>query len=124
MKKEYIAVFLVVVAIILGIIFYFNGFKSENKNVLKYTAGCSSEKIDASVYSLRGDTSLIGAFVSFDQVPPSSEVRAKLAELGVSLREDTWIFDYAIAQIPTDSLCVLAEQDFVRGIFIPRDNNN
>jgi len=123
MRKDYIAIFLVVVAIILGIIFYFNGFKSENKNVLKYTAGCSSEKIDASVYGLRGDTSRIGAFISFAEVPLSGDVRTQLTELGVALKEDTWIFDYAIAEIPTESLCILAERDFVKGIFIPQTNN-
>ena len=123
MRKDHIAIFLVAMAIILGIIFYFNGFKSENKNVLKYTAGCSSEKIDPSVYGLRGDTSRIGAFISFAKVPLSEDVRGQLTELGVSLKEDTWIFDYAIAEIPTESLCILAERDFVKGIFIPQTNN-
>jgi len=122
MKKEYISIFLVVIAIVLGIIFYYTNQVSENKNVLQYTAGCQSDKIDASIYSLRGDTSLIGAFISFKEVPISENTRAALDKLGVKMLEDTWIFDYVLAEIPTDTLCDLAEYDFVTSVFIPREN--
>jgi len=119
MKKEHISIFLVIIAIILGIIFIFSNNKSKNTNTLQYTAGCQSDKIDASVYRLRGDTSLIGAFISFQEVPISQEVQSKLDELGVIVVEGSWIFDYALTKIPTESLCTLAENDFVKGIFIP-----
>ena len=111
------------IAIVLGIIFYFSNKEPLlDENVLKYTVGCDSDKIDASVYSLRGDTSLIGAFITFDQVPISEDVRTELTRLGVSLREDSWIFDYVLAQIPTESLCHLADYDFVANVFIPTES--
>ena len=122
MKKDHITVFLVIIAIVLGIIFYFTNEEPVDENILQYTVGCESDKIDASVYALKGNTSLIGAFITFDQVPISDDVRAELTNLGVLLREDSWIFDYVLAQIPTESLCHLADYDFVTGVFIPREN--
>jgi hypothetical protein len=119
-KKDHIVVFLVIIALVLGVIFYFNNPSEEQQNTLEYTAGCSSDKVDVSVYSLKGDTSLIGAFVSFKKIPISPEIEAELIKLGVALEEDSWIFDYALARIPTSSLCVLAEYDFVKSIFIPQ----
>ena len=120
MKKEYITVFLIIIAIVLGIIFYFTNNKLEKpNNSLQYTVGCSSAKIDASVYSLRGDTSLIGAFITFNEIPITDATKAELTKLGVVLLEDTWTFDYALAEIPTDSLCTLADYDFVKYVFIP-----
>lgn len=120
MKKDYIAIFLVIIAIVLGFIFYFSNQPVVPKNTLQYTAGCGSDKIDASVYSLRGDTSLIGAFISFKEVPLSEEVTTELDKLGVTIRKDSWIFDYGLAQIPTKSLCRLADYDFVKSVFIPK----
>ncbi|MFA6307939.1 MAG: hypothetical protein WCS88_04200 [Patescibacteria group bacterium] len=122
MKKEYISIFLLIIAILLGIIFYFNSRPVENKNILQYTVGCASDKIDASVYSLEGNTSRIGALISFNDVPISEETRAELTKLGVILSEDSWIFDYALAEIPTESLCALADYDFVQSVFIPKTN--
>lgn len=122
-KNDYIVSFLLIIAIVFSIIFYFNARPLvKDKNVLQYTAGCNSDKIDASIYSLRGDTSLIGAFISFDKVPITDEARAELTKLGVFLREDSWIFDYVLAEIPTNSLCHLADFDFVTGVFIPQEN--
>ncbi len=122
MKKDHIAIFLLVIAIVLGFIFYFTNKKPIKQNTLQYTAGCASDKIDASVYSLRGDTSLIGAFISFKEVPLTEEVELELSKLGVTIRKDSWIFDYGLAQIPTKSLCQLADYDFVKAVFIPKDN--
>ena len=122
MKKEYITIFLVIIAIVLGIIFYLTNKPVENKNTLQYTAGCGSDKIDASVYSLKGNTSLIGAFISFDKVPISENTRVELDRLDVYLDENSWIFDYVLAQIPTESLCDLAEYDFIKGVFIPLES--
>ncbi|MFA6466321.1 MAG: hypothetical protein WCV71_00475 [Patescibacteria group bacterium] len=122
-KNDYIVSFLLIIAIVFSIIFYFNARPLvKDKNVLQYTAGCSSDKIDASIYSLRGDTSLIGAFISFDKVPIDDTIRAELTKLGVFLREDSWIFDYVLAEIPTEALCNLADYDFVTGVFIPQEN--
>ncbi|MBT4210066.1 MAG: hypothetical protein HOE19_04105 [Candidatus Komeilibacteria bacterium] len=121
MKKEYIMIILLVIAVVLGFIFYSTNEQPVEENILQYTAGCASDKIDASVYSLRGDTSLIGAFISFKEVPISEEVTTELNKLGVSMRKDSWIFDHGLAQIPTDVLCELAEHDFVTSIFIPKE---
>jgi hypothetical protein len=122
MKKDYIAIFLIIIAIVLGIIFYFTNEDPADENILQYTVGCESDKIDASVYSLKGNTSLIGAFITFNEVPISDDVRTELTNLGVLLREDSWIFDYVLAQIPTESLCHLADYDFVTNVFIPTEN--
>lgn len=121
MKKEYIAIFLLIIAVILGIIFYFKT-RPTITNTLEYSVGCRSEKIDSSVYRLRDNTSLIGAFITFKEVPISQDVRDILSQLNVFLREESWTLDYTLAEIPTDSLCQLAEEDFVKNIFIPLDN--
>lgn len=122
MKKEYIAIVLIIIAIVLGIIFYFNTRVVIDTNTLEYTAGCASEKIDASVYSLSADTRLIGALLTFQKVPLDDSVYDDLQNLGVSLEENSWVLDYTLAQIPTESLCDLADRDFVKYIFIPKDN--
>jgi len=55
-------------------------------------------------------------------VPISEEVETALNKLGITIRNDSWIFDYGLAEIPTEALCDLADFDFVTGVFIPRDN--
>jgi len=121
-KNDYIVVSLLAIALVLGLIFYFTNKAPVEQNTLAYAAGCSSDKIDASIYSLSSNTSLIGAFISFDKVPISDDVKNELASLGVYLRDDSWIFDYALAEIPTGSLCALADYDFVTSVFIPQKN--
>jgi len=115
-------IFLLVIAVVLGFIFYSTNKQPVEQNTLEYTAGCASDKIDASIYSLKGNTSLIGAFISFKEVPISEEVETALNKLGITIRNDSWIFDYGLAEIPTEALCDLADFDFVTGVFIPRDN--
>lgn len=122
MKKEHITIFLVIIAIILGAILIFSSNDYKNTNTLQYTVGCQSNKIDSSVYRLEGDTSLIGAFIVFKEVPISQEVQAELDNLNISIIDGSWIFDYALFKIPTESLCILAEKDFVQGVFVPEED--
>ena len=119
MKKQHITILLVIIAVVLGIIFYFSTKPLEDKNILQYTAGCSSDKIDASIYRLKGNTSLIGAFISFDKMPIEDTTKVELDKLGVEIDEESQIFDYLYATIPTEVLCDLAEYDFVKRVFIP-----
>ena len=119
MKNEHITIFLVIIAIVFGIVYYFNAKPVEDKDVLKYTTGCDSEKIDDSIYKLKGTTSLIGAFISFDKVPIEEATKDELDKLGIQIDEDSQILDYMYATIPTEALCDLAEYDFVKRVFIP-----
>lgn len=121
MKMIYSVVFFVLILALAFIIFFF--VKKENAGnptTLRSTAGCLDETIADSVLDLRSDTTLIGAFISFKTVPLDEETKNDLADWGITLDENSWIFDYALAQIPTDSLCDLAKHENVKLIFIPK----
>ena len=123
MKTSHSAVFFVLMLIAVAFIFAFIfQEKPAEQKVLLQTLDCQSDKIDASVYNLRGDTSLIGAFITFSSIPISDETRKSLTDMGVKLNEGSWIFDYVLAEIPTDNLCELVANDEVIRVFVPTVN--
>ena len=106
--------------VVAGIVVFYEKKNVDQPKVLLQTLECHSEKIDGSVADLDSDTSLIGAMISFKTIPISEATKNKLDELEIILDEQSWIFDYVVAKIPTDSLCDLANQEQVTKIFIPQ----
>ena len=115
-----IAFFVVLLVVVLGAVFLYEQKTADQPKVLLQTLECHSDKIDTSVADLDSDTSLIGAIITFKSVPIDEATRAKLDELKIVLDETSWIFDYVVAKIPTDSLCELTTQEQVTKIFIPK----
>lgn len=123
MKTSHSIVFFVLMLIAVAFIFAFIfQEKPADQKVLLQTLDCQSDKIDPSIYNLRGDTSLIGAFITFKNIPISDETRKSLIDIGVKLNEGSWIFDYVLAEIPTENLCALVANDTVIRVFVPTVN--
>lgn len=121
MKISHSIVFFVIILVIIAGLFFLNNKKSASQEkILLQTMECQSDKIDQSVYNLQGNTSLIGAFVSFKQVPLSQADQQAIADLGIKLDETSWLMDYVRAEIPTNSLCQLTQLDSVKKVFIPQ----
>ena len=123
MKTSHSIVFFVLMLIAIAFIFFFI-FKAQpvEQKVLLQTLDCQSDKIDQSIYNLRGDTSVLGAFITFKSVPISEETRKQVTDLGVIIKDTTWIFDYVMAEIPTDKLCPLVENEEIIRVSIPTIN--
>ena len=97
MKTSHSIVFFVLMLIAVAFIFAFIfQEKPADQKVLLQTLDCQSDKIDSSIYNLRGDTILIGAFITFKNIPISDETRKSLTDMGVKLNEGSWIFDYVL----------------------------
>lgn len=123
MKTSHSFAFFVLILIAVAAVFFFLDRRgSDQSKVLLQTLSCQSDKIDASVYNLQGNTSLIGAFISFKTLPLPDEDKQSISDLGVRLKEDSQIFDYMLAEIPTDKLCDLVGKDIVARVFIPKVN--
>lgn len=119
MKRNHSIVFFVIIFVVIAAIFLFEKLSGGQDGPLAKAVGCESTKIDQTVYDLQENTSLIGAFVVFDRVPISEDDKQALADIKVRIDENSWLIDYARAEIPTDSLCALAELENVKKIFIP-----
>ncbi|MDD5749390.1 MAG: hypothetical protein PHO91_01220 [Patescibacteria group bacterium] len=120
MKTSYSIGFFVLILVVIFFIFsFFWSDEPAEQKILLQTLKCQSDKIDPSVYNLRGDTSLIGAFISFKTVPIDESLQERLEQNNIFLKESTWIFDYVMAEIPTDSLCALVGEVAVTRVFIP-----
>jgi len=120
MKTSYsIAFFVILLLVVFGVVFFYEQKTTKQPKVLYQTLECNSDKIDTSVADLDSDTSLIGAMITFKTVPLSQATKDKLDQLQVVLDDQSWIFDYVVARIPTDSLCELTAQDEVVKVFIP-----
>ena len=125
MKTSHSIVFFVIILVAVAGVFLFLEHQSKQvPNIVQYQVACATEKIDQSIYELDGNTSLIGAFIRFSEIPLSEESKTKLTDLNIKLDEQTWIFDYVVAQIPTNKLCDLADLDFVSRIFLPETAAN
>lgn len=109
---------LLIVLALLAFLFWYKEAKKD-KDTLYYTVGCQSDKIDPSVYSLKGNTSLIGALVSFKSLPLTEDQLSEFEARGIYLDQNSIVFDYGYVQLPTDTLCDLASFDFITSIFLP-----
>ena len=120
-----ISFFVLILVVAAGIFLFVDNKRVESQpNIVKYQVACDSAKIDSKIFALKGNTSLIGAMISFYQIPLSDEQSSELSDMEVKLDEKSWIFDYVVAQIPTKSLCDLAQLDYVKKIFIPGESAN
>ncbi|PIR07208.1 MAG: hypothetical protein COV55_00500 [Candidatus Komeilibacteria bacterium CG11_big_fil_rev_8_21_14_0_20_36_20] len=120
MKTSYSFIFFILIFLIVAAIFLIlNKETAGQEKTLRQTLGCYFGPIADSVLDLRADTTLVGAFISFREVPLPDETRKELDDLNIVLDERTWIFDYVLGEIPIDSLCPLAEDKSVKSIFIP-----
>lgn len=123
MKTSHSFAFFVLILLAVAAVFFFLDKRSAGQQkILLQTLSCQSDKIDASIYNLQGNTSLIGAFVSFKSLPLSDDDKKAISDLGVKLKEDSQVFDYMLAEIPTDKLCDLVGYDVVTRVFIPKIN--
>jgi hypothetical protein len=121
MKTSYTVVFLLLLFLIIGgVVLFFSQQQAGQPSILLQTLACSSDKIDKSILDLDSQTSLIGAMISFKKVPLESNLQQKLTDLKIELDEKSWIFDYVIAKIPTNSLCFLVQEEQVKSVFIPQ----
>lgn len=112
---------LILVSIALVLLFFNNKSKTTDK-ILLQTLDCQSDKLDRSILDLNAKTSMIGAYISFKTLPLTEAERAKLNKYKIIIDEKSWIFDYAQAQIPTQSLCPLIQEANVQRVFIPQFN--
>jgi len=86
---------------------------------LGQTLECEVNKISSSILELDKDINSISAFISFNKIPLEDSFKLTLDNLGISIKDNTWLFDYVMSDIPKDSLCPLIELDNVKLVFIP-----
>jgi len=111
----YILIFLLIIALF----FILNKQGAGQEKTLRQSLDCYFGPIADSVLDLEANTTLVGAFISFRDVPLSTEMRDELNNLNIVIDERTWIFDYVLSEIPTESLCPLAGNEEIKAIFIP-----
>jgi len=128
-KKHHIFLFLLVV-IILIIVAYTSYKEKVRKNslpkILSYHLDCQSDKIDEYILNLHSDTSLIGAYVEFDQLPRDKATRKVLEKGDIELDERSQLFEISpkiYARIPKESLCDLVALETVKYISMPHDDS-
>lgn len=123
MKISHSLAFLVLVLLLVaGLFFWLENSGLGSKPTLRRVVDCRSQVLDDSVLDLDADTTLVGAFISFEQMPLDQLTKDKLAALAVEIDESSRIFDsspYVLARIPTASLCQLSQIAGVKSIFIP-----
>ncbi|PWB38758.1 MAG: hypothetical protein C3F02_02510 [Parcubacteria group bacterium] len=125
MKISHSLAFSVVILVAVAAVFFWLDHSGNQSQNLRRVVKCRSAVIDQSVLDLDADTSLIGAFISFDRMPLATDTVDRLAQLGVSLDIGSQIFEISgniLAQIPTASLCDLSKLPAVQSIFIPEQN--
>ena len=120
MKPLYSLIIFVVIMLIVAGIFFFTQQKQVDQiktvgNILE----CHVDKISDNVLALEANTTLMRTMISFEKIPLEQTMEDKLDELGITIHRDTWIFDYVVADIPTDSLCSLVKEENVKKVFIP-----
>ncbi len=125
MKTIHSVVFFVLVLVVVAFIFLIlKENRPDEDKILLQTLDCQSDKIDSSIYNLQGNTSLVGAIITFKKIPLSEDERNLLSELGIVLDEDSLIIDHMIARIPSDSICSLVEMENISRVFIPETSLN
>lgn len=125
MKVSYSLAFFVLILLMVAAVFFWLEQSSDNSRTLRRIISCRSEVLDDSVLGLEADTTLIGAFITFDKVPLATSTKEKLKSLEVSLDEGSQIFEISsniLAKIPTASLCELSKVPGISSIFIPKLN--
>jgi len=120
MKINHSFIFYVLIFLLIAALFFIlNKQSASQEKTLRQTLDCYFGPMADSILDLEADTTLVGAFISFKHIPLSTEMREELNNLKITMDERTWIFDYVLAEIPTESLCSLAENKEIKAIFIP-----
>lgn len=110
--------FVLVFLMVIGIFLFLNKSASKTTNTLAQNISCDqSEKLDESILSLPANTESFKAFISFQSLPLSDQLLSDLKNLGLSLDQNSAIFDYLWASIPVDSLCQVLEKSEVNSVF-------
>lgn len=118
-SASYFLLILISMALVLT---WVNKKDNQSDKILLQTLACQSDKIDRSILNLNAKTSLIGAYISFDKVPISEADRNQLNKYKVVIDEKSWFLNYAQAQIPTNNLCALVQEENILRIYIPQFN--
>lgn len=111
--------FILVFVLVIGLFFFLN--KSASKEQVTFSLAevlsCPQEKLDKSVLALPSNSQVIGAFIAFKKVPVEENLVKSLKEQGVTLDQQSLVFDQMWAEIPVKSLCWLAGQEEINSIF-------
>lgn len=111
--------FILVFVLVIGLFFFLNKSVSKEQATfsLAEVLSCSQDKLDKSVLALPSNSQVIGAFIAFKKVPVEESLVKSLKEQGVTLDQQSLIFDQMWAEIPVKSLCWLADREEVNSIF-------
>lgn len=111
--------FILVFVLVIGLFFVLN--KSASKEQITFSLAevlsCSQDKLDKSVLALPSNSQVIGAFIAFKKVPVEESLVQSLKEQGVTLDQQSLVFDQMWAEIPVKSLCWLAGLEEINSIF-------
>ena len=111
--------FILVFVLVIGLFFFLN--KSASQDQVSFTLeevlSCSQDKLDKSVLALPSNSQVIGAFIAFKKVPLEESLVKSLKEQGVTLDQQSLVFDQMWAEIPVKSLCWLAGLEEINFIF-------
>ena len=111
--------FILVFILVIGLFFFLNKSASKEQAIfsLAEVLSCPQEKLDKSVLALPSNSQVIGAFIAFKKVPVEENLVKSLKEQGVTLDQQSLVFDQMWAEIPVKSLCWLAELEEINSIF-------
>jgi len=115
-----IVLFVLVFILIFGLFLLLKNTEPSAPATLGQSLDCTSQKLDQSVLELDSDTDLLRAFISFNNLPLSTEIEQRLADLNVIMDENSLIFDNIWATIPVESLCDLVAEEDIKSIFTLR----
>lgn len=111
--------FILVFVLVIGLFFFLNKSASQDQTTfsLAEVLSCSQDKLDKSVLALPSNSQVIGAFIAFKKVPVEENLVKSLKEQGVTLDQQSLVFDQMWAEIPVKSLCWLAGLEEINSIF-------
>ena len=112
-----IVLFILVFILIFGLFLLLKNTNPSVPATLGQGLDCTSLKLDQSILELDNDTDLLRAFISFNNLPLSTEIEQRLADLNVLMDENSLIFDNIWAIIPVESLCPLVAEEEIKSIF-------
>lgn len=111
--------FILVFVLVIGLFFFLN--KSASQDQVSFTLeevlSCSQDKLGKSVLALPSNSQVIGAFIAFKKVPVEESLVKSFKEQGVTLDQQSLVFDQMWAEIPVKSLCWLVDREEVNSIF-------
>lgn len=114
-KKKPLAILLAIIAVAIVLVFYLRQdlqrsiMELGRIQMLSQTLKCDTTRFGQEVLQSRlRPNDDIRLLVAFNE-RPSNDTRDYLAQQGVAIHLNTWIFDYLVADTKVDRLCFLAE---------------